>query len=193
MSVSPRNYLLCWIEAHAGKPGNPSKCQLYSGYHVSFDGKLGVSEAWKSTEGIGYYVGFDKETIGGWFAEGRVMTREELAMCNPLDARGEPTYILGLYELDQEWPKEIFNPPEKSDSQWLSAHKEAVKRSGTTLDNWSEEDVLSCLHQSLTDVLQEKGYDGILIEDWGVEFLPLRERLKLPGCKNRLNGLEFRK
>jgi len=148
-----------------------SRCKIYRGWHSSPTGKLGISSPSMSTEGVGYYVAFDKETAEFF---GRKVEPVELILCNPLDARGEIPHILS--ESD-----EIMEKPKRSDSIWLSANKEAVKKSGTTDDNWGKQ--TECLNQTLTDVLQEKGYDGVLIENWVVEFARPRERVKLEGCK----------
>lgn len=149
-----------------------SLCKIYRGWHSSPTGKFGISSSYKSTEGVGYYLAFDKGTAESF---GGKVRPAELILCNPLDARGELPYI--LHESD-----ELFEPTKKTDSVWLSSIKEAVKRSGTTETNFGIEQI-ECLNQTLTDILQEKGYDGILIDDWGVEFARPRERVKLEGCK----------
>ena len=145
-------------------------CKVYKGWHSSPTGKLGISSPEKSTEGVGSYIAFDKATAKFF---GRAVKPVETMLCNPLDARGEPAYI--LLESDK-----VMESPRKSDSPWLSAIKVAVKRSETTDRNWGHNQ--PCLNQTLTDVLQEKGYDGILIENWMVEFARPKERAKLEGC-----------
>jgi hypothetical protein len=132
--------------------------KVYSGWHSSPTGKLGVSAPEKSTEGIGYYVAFDEETAKSF---GRKSFPVSVTMRNPLDARGEIPYV--LHEAD-----EVMEPPERGDSEWLSAVKEAVRRSGTTNENWGLNQAE--LNIALTDVLLERGYDGILIENWAVKF-----------------------
>lgn len=153
--------------------GHRSLCRVYRGWHSSPTGKLGVSHPSKSSEGVGYYVAFDKETAESF---GRNVKPAEITLCNPLDARGEVPHI--LYEADV-----VMEKPKRSDSVWLSSIKEAVKISGTTEKNWSEK--TECVNQTLTDILQKKGYDGILIENWGVEFARPSERVKLKGCKRQ--------
>ena len=150
-----------------------SRCKVYRGWHSSPTGELGVSNPSRSSEGVGRYVAFDKSTAKFF---GRTIKPSHLVICNPLDARDEPAYI--LHERD-----EVMEKPKRSDSVWLSSIKEAVKKSGTTDDNWGAK--TECLNQTLTDVLQSKGYDGILIQNWGVEFASPREREKLEGCKTR--------
>lgn len=146
-----------------------SQYKVYRGWHSSPTGKLGISRPLRSTEGVGYYITFDKETAESF---GRDVRPAELILHNPLDARGEIPYI--LHESD-----EMMEKPERSDSVWLSAVKEAVKKSGTTEENWGTQP--EYLHQTLTDILQERGYDGILIENWGVKFASPEERSKIEG------------
>lgn len=148
-------------------------CKRYRGWHSSPVAGLGVSSPDKSTEGVGYYIARDRETAKSF---GRKVSEASTILCNPLDARGETPYI--LHESD-----EVMEAAKPSDSKWLSAVKEAVKKSGTTDENWSRNQ--ACLNQTLTDILQEKGYDGLLIENWLVEFARPQVRAKLKGCKRK--------
>ena len=157
-------------DAFFGVPlSSPREGHVIEGWHSSLTGELGISDPEKSTEGVGYYIALDRATAE-WF--GRVVMPASITLFNPLDARGEPPYI--LHEAD-----EVMEPPTPGDSKWLSAVKEAVSRSGTTDENWGQNQAR--LNQALTDVLQERGYDGILIENWAVKFASPEERAKLEG------------
>ena len=143
---------------------------VFEGWHSSSTGELGISDPEKSTEGVGYYIALERATAEFF---GRIVIPASITLYNPLDARGEPPYL--LHEMD-----EVMEPPRPGDSEWLSAVKEAVSRSGTTEQNWGRNQAR--LNQALTDVLQERGYDGILIENWAVKFASPEERAKLKGA-----------
>lgn len=147
----------------------PSQGLVIEGWHSSPTGELGISDPEMSTEGVGYYVALEKETAQFF---GRVVEPVSITLFNPLDARGEPGYIL----LEEDV---VMEPPRPGDSEWLSAIKEAVSRSGTTDENWGRNQAR--LHQALTDVLQDRGYDGIIIEDWAVKFASPEERAGMKG------------
>ena len=148
---------------------NPAHRLVIEGWHSSPTGELGISNPEMSTEGVGYYVALERETAESF---GRVVMPASITLFNPLDARGEPSYILHEAE-------EVMEPSRPGDSEWLSAIKEAVSRSGTTNENWGQNQAR--LNQALTDVLQERGYDGILIENWAVKFASPEDRADLEG------------
>jgi len=168
ISLLPRDGMFVELE---GSPPPPVRTQgtVVEGWHSSLTGELGISDPYKSTEGVGYYIALDKETAEFF---GRVVKPVSFTLFNPLDTYGEPPYILHEAE-------EVMEPPTPGDSVWLSAIKEAVSRSGTTNENWGHNQ--ERLNQALTDVLQDRGYDGILIETWAVKFASPEERAGLEG------------
>jgi len=162
------------------KKRKPAQGLVIEGWHSSPTGELGISDPEKSTEGVGYYVALEKETAQFF---GRVVLPTSITLFNPLDARGEAAYLL----LEEDV---VMEPPRPKDSEWLSAIKEAVSRSGTTDENWGRNQAQ--LNQALTDVLQDRGYDGILIENWAVKFASPEDRAGLEGYLKSENPAHIR-
>lgn len=164
------------FERQTGKKlGKPTRQKLpekitgettLKGWHSSPTGRLGISDPEKSTEGIGYYLALEEETARSF---GRKTSPVSMKLHKPLDARGEPAYF--LHERD-----EPFESPKPTDSVWLSACKQAITHSKTTNKNWGRNQAR--LNRALTDILQEQGYDGIVIENWAVKFASPSERAK---------------
>ena len=153
----------------------------FRGWHSSPTGVLGISDPDSSTEGVGYYVALERG-LAEFFE--RKICPVTISLKNPLDARGEIGYI--LHESD-----EVMESPKEADSEWLSAIKEAVRRSHTTDKNW--ENNQAKLNQAVTDVLQERGYDGILIDNWLVKFAKPEIRKKLKGFQEKKQKIPSKK
>lgn len=112
------------------------------------------------TEGNGVYIA-DTEHTASFF--GDVVAVEYYPPRNPMIVDEEPLYL--LHEMD-----EIMDPIEPGDSVWARVNKEAVKRAGATDQNWN----LNKVAAALTDILKERGYDGVRVtsdgESWTVLF-----------------------
>ena len=135
--------------------------KTFRGWHISPTGKFLPTREEKATEGTGYYFFLDKEEAKA-FVDGQQIIPVSVKLRNPLDVRGkEIAYI--LHESDK-----VMEPLKPEDPPFLDAVKEAVKRSGTTDENWNRN--LPTLNRTLTKVLIERGYDGLLIDNWGVKF-----------------------
>lgn len=114
-----------------------------------------------ATEGIGAYIA-KEESTAAFFGKTRPVLFTEPK--NPIVVDEEPLHILHETE-------EIMQPPSKSDSPWLAANKEAVRRTKTTDDNWSEKTQSGELQEALTEILRERGHDGVLVSSDGEQWL----------------------
>lgn len=114
------------------------------------------------TEGVGLYIAKTPETAE-FFGKAKQISFSRPK--NPLVVDEEPLHI--LHETDA-----LLEPPSESDSPWLAANKEAIKRSGTTNENWGEK-TKGELQDALTDVLRERGHDAVYVKSGGEEWIVL--------------------
>jgi len=117
-----------------------------------------------STEGKGTYISKDRE-LAQFFAgdRGRVKQVRFDEPKNPLIVDNEELYLLS--ESDA-----LEDPPNKSDSPWLSANKEAVARMyKETGGKWDPDLAAS----RLTDILKSRGHDAVYVRSAGEEWVVL--------------------
>ena len=163
-----------------------NRCRVYQGWHASASGRLGETSPDKATEGVGRYVFTNREETES-FTQFRVAdivdvkvnlcnfaipdladpaprgyaAKDSVTLRNPIDVREEPLYFL----FDEG---DVMLPPDPGDSDWLKAHKEAIRHCGTTDKNWGKTEV--CRNTELTRSLCGMGYDGAIFYDWVVSY-----------------------
>lgn len=159
---------------------------VYQGFRGQGRSGIRVTQGLFASEGVGVYIALDKG-LGREFAagSGRYLQELEFRLDKPLVISDEPLYI--LYEAP-----EVEEPVENSDSAWLKANKLAYQMAMEAgNNNWSKASEL--VGGYLTDVLQDMGYDGVLVDQgkdnrWAVVFNPANVKIlqeKRNACMNR--------
>ena len=132
------------------------------GYRGRATGGVGFG----ATEGEGYYIAKNKG-LAKFFSgkNGDLYLVRYREPKSPLVVDNEELPILSESEI-------LFEPIHKSDSEWITANKEAVIKSGVTDKNWDNNSQDKIAHE-LTAILKRRGYDAVHVKSGGEEWVVL--------------------
>ena len=133
----------------------------YTIYHISSNGKLGITSPEMSTEGFGHYGFLDKTDAEVFKSGGAILSKHKIKLEKPF-VTTEPTYVLNESEL-------LFEPIKPTDPPFLKLNKQAARSGG--IQEGAHGEYIDTGRQGalLTLLLKEKGYDGIIVKEPGAQ------------------------